>query len=210
MFILGLTGSIGMGKSTAAENFRRLGVPVHDSDATVHALMAKDGPAVAAINQAFPGVVQDGVIDRLKLGAKVFGDDPALKELEAILHPLVRVREKQFLALHGRIGTRAVVLDVPLLFETNGQLRCDAVAVVSAPYRTQRRRVMKRPGMTEEKFQNILKAQMLDQIKRNRADFVISTGLGHAHSLRIIRDIVTLIRSVPGQKWPPFWQRRRT
>lgn len=204
MFILGLTGSIGMGKSTAAADFERFRVPVHDSDAAVHAVMAKGGAAVAAIDQAFPGAVLDGVIDRQKLGAKVFGDDPALKKLEDILHPLVRIRERAFLAHHGRMGTRAVVLDVPLLFETNGQRRCDAVAVVSAPYRIQKRRVMARPGMTEEKFQNILKTQISDQIKRRRADFVVFSSLGHAHSLRTIRDIVTLIRSTRGQKWPPF------
>lgn len=209
MFILGLTGSIAMGKSTAAEDFRRLGVPVHDSDAAVHDVMAKDGAAVAAIDQAFPGVVVDGVIDRQKLGSQVFGDKPALKKLESILHPLVRDRERTFLAHHGRMGTRAVVLDVPLLFETNGQRRCDAVVVVSAPFREQKRRVMSRPGMTVEKFQNILKTQISDLNKRNRADFVVFSGLGRAHSLRTIRDIVTLIRSRQGQKWPPFGNRLR-
>ncbi|MDA8637497.1 dephospho-CoA kinase [Rhodospirillales bacterium] len=204
MFILGLTGSIGMGKSTAAADFRRFRVPVHDSDAAVHAVMAKGGAAVAEIDQAFPGVVLNGVIDRQKLGAKVFGDGPALKKLEAILHPLVRERERAFLAHHGRLGTRAVVLDVPLLFETNGQRRCDAVVVVSAPFREQKRRVMARPGMTEEKFQNILKTQISDQIKKTKADFVVYSGLGRAHSLRTIREIVTLARSKRGQKWPPF------
>lgn len=209
MFILGLTGSIGMGKSTAAADFRRLGVPVHDSDAAVHDVMAKNGAAVTAIDQAFPGVVLDGVIDRQELGSQVFGDKPALKKLESILHPLVRNREHAFLAHHGRMGTRAVVLDVPLLFETNGQRRCDAVAVVSAPFREQKRRVMARPGMTDEKFQNILKTQMSDLIKRNKADFVVLSGLGRAHSLRTIREIVTLIRSKRGQKWPPFGNRLR-
>jgi dephospho-CoA kinase len=208
MFILGLTGSIGMGKSTAAANFKRLGVPVHDSDATVHALMAKDGVAVPAIDQAFPGVV-DGVIDRQKLGAQVFGDAAALKTLESILHPLVRAREKAFLAHHCRLGTPSVVLDVPLLFETGGERRCDAVVVVSAPYREQKRRVMARPGMTAEKFENILKTQMSDQMKRKRADFVVFTGLGRAHSLRSICEIVTIVRSERGQKWPPFWQKVR-
>jgi len=198
-----------MGKSTASADFKRLGVPVHDSDAAVHAVMAKDGDAVAAIDQAFPGVVVDGVIDRQKLGGKVFGDASALKNLEGILHPLVRDRERTFLAHHGRWGTRAVVLDVPLLFETNGQRRCDAVAVVSAPYREQKRRVMARPGMTEDKFQNILKTQISDRIKQNRADFVVFSGLGHAHSLRTIREIVTLIWSKQGQKWPPFGLRLR-
>jgi len=198
-----------MGKSTASADFKRLGVPVHDSDAAVHAVMAKDGDAVVAIDQAFPGVVVNGVIDRQKLGGKVFGDASALKKLEGILHPLVRNRERAFLAHHGRMGTRAVVLDVPLLFETNGQHRCDAVAVVSAPFREQTRRVMARPGMTEEKFHNILKTQMSDQTKQNRADFVVFSGLGRAHSLRTIREIVTLIQSKQGQKWPPFGLRSR-
>lgn len=209
MFILGLTGSIGMGKSTAAANFKRLGVPVHDSDAAVHALMAKDGVAVSAIDQAFPGVVVDGVIDRQKLGAQVFGDAAALKTLESILHPLVRAREKAFLAHHCRLGTPSVVLDVPLLFETGGERRCDAVVVVSAPFREQKRRVIARLGMTAEKFENILRTQMSDQMKRKRADFVVFTGLGRAHSLRSIREIVTLVRSERGQKWPPFWQKVR-
>ncbi len=209
MFILGLTGSIGMGKSTAAADFKRLGVPVHDSDAAVHALMAKDGAAVAAIDQAFPGVVLDGVIDRQKLGVQVFSDGPALKKLEDILHPLVGDRERAFLAHHGRLGTRAVVLDVPLLFETNGQRRCDAVVVISAPFREQKRRVMGRTGMTVEKFQNILKTQISDKIKRSKADFVVFSGLGRAHSLRTIRDIVTIIRSKRGRKWPPFGNRLR-
>lgn len=209
MFILGLTGSIGMGKSAAARNFQRLGVPVHDSDAAVHAVMARDGVAVAAIDQAFPGVVYDGVIDRQKLGARVFGDDPALKKLEAILHPLARQRQNRFLIQHGRAGTPAVVLDVPLLFETNGQRRCDAVCVVSAPFREQMRRVLGRPGMTPEKFQHILNTQISDQIKRKRADFVVSTGLGHAYSLRMIGKIVTLIRREQGHKWPPFYERSR-
>lgn len=198
-----------MGKSTAAADFKRLGVPVHDSDAAVHAVMAKDGAAVAAIDDIFPDVVLDGVIDRQKLGANVFGNDQALKKLEGILHPLVREREKMFLARHCRIGTAAVVLDVPLLFETNGQRRCDAVVVVSAPFREQKRRVMARPGMSEEKFKNILKTQISDQIKIKQADFVVYSGLGRAHSLRTIRGIVTLIRSTCGQKWPPFWQRSR-
>lgn len=209
MFILGLTGSIGMGKSSAAANFKRFGVPVHDSDATVHALMAKDGVAVPAIDQAFPGVVADGVIDRQKLGAQVFADAAALKTLESILHPLVRAREKTFLSHHCRLGTPSVVLDVPLLFETGGERRCDAVVVVSAPFREQKRRVLARPGMTVEKFENILKTQMSDEMKRKRADFVVFTGLGRAHSLRSIREIVTLIRSARGQKWPPFWQKVR-
>lgn len=209
MFILGLTGSIGMGKSTAAANFKRLGVPVHDSDAAVHAVMAKNGGAVKAIDAAFPGVVRDGVIDRQKLGAKVFGDAPALRELEGILHPLARAHQLRFLARQSRAGKAAVVLDVPLLFETGGDRRCDAVAVVSAPFREQKRRVLGRPGMTPEKFEHILNTQMSDQIKRKRADFVVQTGLGRAFSLRIVTEIATLIKGQTGHKWPPFYERSR-
>jgi len=204
MFILGLTGSIGMGKSVAAGDFARLGVPVHDSDAVVHDLMYKGGDAVDEVAEAFPGVLDQGAINRGQLGKQVFGDDEALKRLERILHPKVRERETAFLAWHARQRTQAIVLDVPLLFETGGQKRCDAVAVVSAPSREQRRRVLRRPGMSEERFDKILAYQMPDVKKRQLADFVIPTGLGRAYSLQTIRKIVTIIRRSPGSKWPPF------
>jgi dephospho-CoA kinase len=204
MFILGLTGSIGMGKTVAAGDFRRLGLPVHDSDAAVHALMGPGGAAVEAVAAAFPGVVQDGAVDRAALGKRVFGDDAALRRLEAILHPMVRGRERAFLGRHARLRTPAVVLDIPLLFETGGETRCDAVCVVSAPYREQRRRVLSRPGMTEERFQGILKHQISDYLKRRAADFVIFTGLGRSHSLPIIRQIATIARATAGTHWPPF------
>ncbi|MDP4796748.1 MAG: dephospho-CoA kinase [Rhodospirillales bacterium] len=203
MFILGLTGSIGMGKTVAAGDFRRLGIPVHDSDATVHALMAKGGAAVSPVSQAFSGVLKDGAIDRRALGRRVFGDDAALKRLEAILHPMVRQQSHKFLGIHARRRTPAVVLDIPLLFESGGERRCDAVAVVSAPYREQRRRVLSRPGMTEERFQEILKHQIPDDLKRRAADFVIFTGLGRAHSLLMIRQIAKIICSSEGRHWPP-------
>jgi len=204
MFILGLTGSIGMGKTVAAGDFRRLGLPVHDSDAAVHALMARGGAAVADVGTAFPGIVRDGAVDRGALGKRVFGDDVALRTLEAILHPMVRRRERAFLGLHARLRTPAVVLDIPLLFETGGEERCDAVCVVSAPYREQRRRVLRRPGMTEARFQEVLKHQIPDYLKRRAADFVIFTGLGRAHSLPIIRRIATIAQSTAGSHWPPF------
>lgn len=204
MFILGLTGSIGMGKTVAAGDFRRLGLPVHDSDAAVHALMAKGGAAVEAVGAAFPGVVRDGAVDRGELGGRVFGDDQALKKLEAILHPLVRKQTNAFLGRHARLRTPAVVLDIPLLFETGAEERCDAVCVVSAPYREQRRRVLARPGMTEEKFQEILKHQIPDYLKRRAADFVIFTGLGRSHSLPMIRRIATIARTSAGTHWPPL------
>ena len=204
MFILGLTGSIGMGKTVAAGDFRRLGLPVHDSDAAVHALMAKGGAAVEAVGAAFPGVVRDGAVDRGELGGRVFGDDQALNKLEAILHPLVRKQTNAFLGRHARLRTPAVVLDIPLLFETGAEDRCDAVCVVSAPYREQRRRVLARPGMTEEKFQEILKHQIPDYLKRRAADFVIFTGLGRSHSLPMIRRIATIARTSAGTHWPPL------
>lgn len=194
MFILGLTGSIGMGKTIAAGDFARLGLPVHDSDATVHDLMSKGGAAVSEIAEAFPGVLVKGAIDRSLLGKHVFGDDVALKTLEKILHPKVRDRETAFLGWHVRQRTSAIVLDIPLLYETGGQKRCDAVAVVSAPYREQRRRVLSRPGMTEERMAKILTYQVPDIKKRQMADYVIQTGLGRLHSLQIIRQIVTIIK----------------
>ncbi len=209
MFILGLTGSIGMGKTVAAGDFARQGVPVHDSDAAVHDMMSKGGEAVSEVAEAFPGVLEKGAIDRGLLGKHVFGDDVALKKLEKILHPKVWEREISFLGWHARQRTPGVVLDVPLLFETGGQNRCDAVAVVSASYREQRRRVLCRPGMTEERLSKILAYQMPDVKKRQMADFVIHTGLGRSHSLQKIRQIVTIIRQRPGTHWPPVMQNRR-
>ena len=208
MFILGLTGSIGMGKTFAAGGFRRLGVPVHDSDAAVHALMARGGAAVSAVAASFPGVVSEGAVDRKKLGAQVFGDHAALRRLEAILHPLVRAQETRFLKFHARLRTRLVVLDIPLLFETGGERRCDAVCVVSAPARIQRTRVLARPGMTEERLDDILKHQISDYNKHRAADFVVNSGLGPTYALRQIARIATIAGSYTGRHWPPFPMRR--
>ena len=188
MILVGLTGSIGMGKSTAAQALKRLGLPVHDADAVVHRLLAPGGRAVAAVLVAFPDVgTPDGSIDRRKLGAQVFGDAAALKRLEAILHPLVRTAKRRFLAAAARRRRRVVVLDVPLLYETGGERACDAVLVVSAPRFLQRQRVMARPGMTPEKFQGILAKQMPDAEKRRRTRYVIPTGLGRRVSLDRLR-----------------------
>lgn len=165
MVIVGLTGSIGMGKSTAAAQLRRLGVAVHDADAVVHRLLGRGGRAVAPIAAAFPGVVVDGAVDRRALGARVFGDGPALRRLEAILHPLVRDAEQAFLRRSSRRRLSLVALDVPLLFETCGQRRCNAVIVVSAPAFLQRQRVLGRPAMTPEKLQAVLRQQMPDAEK---------------------------------------------
>lgn len=208
MFILGLTGSIGMGKTFAAGGFRRLGVPVHDSDAAVHALMVRGGAAVEAVGASFPGVVTDGAVDRKKLGAKVFGDKAALRRLEAILHPLVRAQETAFLKFHARLRSPLVVLDIPLLFETGGERRCDAVCVVSAPARIQRARVLARPGMTEERLGEIQKHQISDYKKRRAADFVVNSGLGPSYALRQITRIATIAGSHTGRHWPPFPMRR--
>jgi dephospho-CoA kinase len=194
MKILGLTGSIGMGKSTAAAMLRRLGVPVHDADATVHALFACGGKAVALVDAAFPGVVRDGAVDRVALGAKVFGDETALKRLEAIVHPLVRAAERDFLARHRRRRTRLVVLDIPLLFETHGETRCDMVAVVSAPTFLQAARVLARPGMTRARLDVVLAKQMPDGQKRRRADVIIPTGLGKGPALKRLKALVAILR----------------
>ena len=195
MLVVGLTGSIGMGKSTAAVALRRLGLPVHDADAAVHRLMARGGAAVQAVAAAFPGVERDGAIDRKLLGARVLGDPAALKRLEAILHPLVRRETWQFLAQQARLRQPLVVLDIPLLYETGAERRCDVVIVVSAPAFIQRARVLARPGMTDARLQAILNRQMPDAEKRRRADFVVQTGLTKAHALRQLRSIVTLLRS---------------
>jgi len=201
MFILGLTGSIGMGKTTAAAAFRRQGVPVHDADATVHRLLACGGAAVDPVSESFPGCVTNGSVDRRLLGARVFGDTPAIRVLEGILHPLVRTEEQNFLRKQAAHGAPLVVLDIPLLFETGADERCDAVAVVSAPSFVQRQRVMARPGMTAEKVASIMARQMPDTDKCSRADFIIQTGQGRAFALRQIKEIVTLARARRGNKW---------
>jgi dephospho-CoA kinase len=194
VYVLGLTGSIGMGKSTAAAMFRRLGVPVHDADAAVHRLFARDRATVAAIAAAFPGTVTDGAVDRQALGAQVFGDPVARRRLEAILHPRVRAATRRFLQRYARAGTPLVVLDIPLLFETGGDRHVDAVVVVSAPAFLQRQRVMRRPGMTAEKFAGILRSQMPDREKRRLADYVVETGISKHYTWCKIRRIVGRLR----------------
>jgi dephospho-CoA kinase len=176
MLVLGLTGSVGMGKSTTAGFFVEAGVPVHDADAAVHRLYA--GEAVPLIEAAFPGTTSGGTVDRTLLARRVLGDPVALKRLEAIVHPLVQASERRFLADAEARGDKVVVLDIPLLFETAGEQRVDAVVVVSAPAAVQRARVMERPGMTAEKFDAILAQQMPDAEKRRRADFVVDTSQG--------------------------------
>lgn len=176
MIVLGLTGSIGMGKSTTADLFRAAGVPVHDADATVHALYR--GPAVAPIEAAFPGTTVDGVVDRTRLSARVLGDPDAVARLEAIVHPLVRAAETAFRTGARTAGRRIVVLDVPLLLETGGGDRVDAVVTVTAPAEVQRARVLARPGMTDETLARILARQMPDADKRRRSHFLVDTSRG--------------------------------
>jgi dephospho-CoA kinase len=190
--ILGLTGSVGMGKSATAAMFRARGVPVHDADRSVHELYR--GAAVAPVEAAFPGVAVDGTIDRARLGPRVFGDDDAMRRLEAIVHPLVHEAEARFLARHE--AAPLVVLDIPLLFETGRDADCDLVAVVSAPEAVQRERVLARPGMDEARLAAVLARQMPDAEKRRRAHVVIDTGGGFDTTQAEVDD---LIRALAGR-----------
>jgi len=199
MIVLGLTGSIGMGKSNAAVVLRRMGVPLFDADLAVHRLLAPGGAGAAPVAAAFPGMRDKaGGIDRALLGRRVFGDDLALRRLEGILHPLVRQAEKRFV---GRARSRRVplvVLDVPLLLESGGERRCDYVLVVSAPAFLQRQRVIRRPGMSEARYAAVLGRQMPDREKRRRADFVVATGLGKGMTLRRLQAVVRLLHARGG------------
>ncbi len=194
MRILGLTGSVGMGKSTAAAMLRRMGVPVYDADAAVHRMMAEGGIAVTPVAAAFPGVARNGAIDRAALGKRVFGDDAAMKRLEAIIHPLVRQDERRFLNEMRRRGAKLVVMDVPLLFESGRQHRYDATMVMTAPEFLQRARVLARPGMTPTVLAAIKARQMPDAQKRRRADFVVPSGLGRAVTWRRLRRVLRKFR----------------
>lgn len=195
MIVLGLTGSIAMGKSTAAAMFRALGVPVFDADAAVHRLLGRGGEAVAAVAAAFPGVVVEGAIDRRALAARVFGDGAALARLEAVLHPAVARARRRFLGRCRRRKVPVVVLDIPLLFETGGERYCDLVAVVSAPRLVQEQRLLRRPGMDRARLAAIRARQMPDHAKRRRADAVIPSGLGKAVTRRAIAAIVAALRA---------------
>jgi dephospho-CoA kinase len=198
MFILGLTGSMGMGKSTAANFFREAGVPVNDSDAVVHRLY--EGDAVAPVEAAFPGVTADGRIDRAKLAAQLVGKPDAIKKLEAIVHPLVRAVTARFVAEQAARGARIVVLDIPLLFETGGEKNVDAVVVVSAPAEVQRARLIGRPGMTAEKLDALLARQMPDAEKRARAHFVVDSSGGFDSARAQVLGILRAVASLPGQR----------
>jgi len=199
MIILGLTGSIGMGKSATAAMFAEAGVPVHDADATVHDLY--DGEAVPAIEAAFPGSTANGQVDRVKLSAQVVGHPAALKKLEAIVHPMVVEKREFFLDAAKADGAAVALLDIPLLYETGADAMCDAVVVVSAPAHVQRERVLDRPGMTAERFESLLLRQIPDDEKRRRADFVVDTSQGfdkaRAQVADILRTVVTMYPSRP-------------
>jgi dephospho-CoA kinase len=202
MILLGLTGSIGMGKSTTAAMFADEGIPVYDADAAVHDLYAAGGAAVAPVEAAFPGVAMNGAIHRGRLGERVLNDPEALKRLEAIVHPMVGAHRQDFFARAGSAGAKIVVLDVPLLFETGGDKAMSAVAVVSAPAQVQRERVLARPGMTAEKLDAILKRQTPDAEKRARADFVIDTGHGLEEARIQVRAILQTLAD-------PAWRSTR-
>lgn len=190
MIVIGLTGSIGMGKSETARMFAEQGVPVSESDAIVHRLYEKDGAAVAPVAAAFPDVVADGRIDRQKLARHLAGNARDFARLEAIVHPLVRADQENFLIEARRQKARLAVLDIPLLFETGRDRDVDRIVVVSAPADVQRRRVLARPGMTEEKFASVLARQLPDGEKRARADFIVDSAHGFDHARRQVRGII--------------------
>jgi dephospho-CoA kinase len=198
MFVLGLTGSLGMGKSTTARFFAEEGVPVHDADAVVHRVY--EGEAAAAIEAAFPGTTTAGKVDREKLAARVLGDVGALTRLEAIVHPLVQEAERRLLAEAEARGEKVAVLDIPLLFETGGEERVDAVVVVSAPADVQRARTLGRPGMTVDKLDAILARQMPDHEKRRRADFVVDTSRGFEAARAKVRAILDAVATMPKRR----------
>ena len=197
MFIIGLTGSIAMGKTTTARLFAEEGVPVHDADAAVHELY--EGEAAAAIEAAFPGVAKNGKVDRAALGQRVLSDPAALQRLEAIVHPLVREAEQRFLKAAEAAGAKVVVLDIPLLLETASASRVDAVVVVSAPAEIQRERVLER-GVSAERFEALLARQMPDDEKRRRADFVVDSSQGIEHARAQVRNILAAVANMPARR----------
>jgi dephospho-CoA kinase len=209
MIIIGLTGSIGMGKTTAGAMLRRLGVPVYDADAAVHQIFARGGGAVEPVGEAFPGTLKDGAVDRDALSKAVLGDPEKLKRLEAIVHPQVHKVQRDFLRRAARRRADIVALDIPLLFETGGEDRCDVTILVSAPRDVQARRVLARPGMSEEKFASILSHQMSDYEKRKRADFIVLTGLDKGRTMGQLASIVRTLRGREGSHWPPRPRIRR-
>ena len=202
MITVGLTGSIGMGKSATAAMFEAEGCPVYDADAEVHKVYGPGGAAVGPLGEAFPGVVKDGSVDRAALSARVVGDDAAMNRLNRIVHPLLGAGRRNFFARAEAAGAEIVVLDIPLLFETGGERNVDAVVVVSAPADVQRQRVLAREGMSEAKLDGILARQMADAEKRARAHFVVDTGRGFDAARAQVRDIIAALKR-------PGWRERR-
>lgn len=198
MFVLGLTGSLGMGKSTTARFFAEEGVPVYDADAAVHRLY--DGEAAGAIETAFPGTAPGGKVDRGRLAARVVDDPAALQRLENIVHPLVRAAETAFLEQAEAAGAKVAVLDIPLLLETGGDRRVDAIVVASAPVDVQRARVLERPGMTTDKLDALLARQLSDADKRARADFIVDTSLGFDAARHRVREILQAVATMPKRR----------
>jgi len=198
MLLLGLTGSIGMGKSTTADMFRAEGAPVYDSDRLVHDIY--DGPAAMEIERAFPGATAGGAVDRNRLASLVLGDAEAMKRLEAIVHPLVWEGRRRFLEEQARKGVKIAVLDIPLLFETGADKDVDAIVVVTAPKSLQRARVLARANMTEEKFESILARQTPDEEKRRRADFIVYTDAGLEAARGEVRGILKTLQAREAQK----------
>lgn len=199
MLLVGLTGSIGMGKSKSAELFEAEGLPVYDADASVHALYEKGGVAVALLSDFFPEAIKDGAVDRTILGQLVLNDSEKLQKLESIVHPLAGQMQKEFLELQEASGKQAVILDIPLLLEKNAEGLVDVVVVVSTTPEVQKKRVLERPGMTEEKFLSILSKQMPDSEKREKADFVVDSTISEADAQRQIRDIIKKLDSFPAR-----------
>jgi dephospho-CoA kinase len=201
MLILGLTGSIGMGKTATARAFAEAGVPVHEADAVVHRLY--EGEAVSAIERAFPGTIVNGTVDRARLSKMVIGDPAAFARLEAIVHPLVRASTERFLAEAAARAARVVILDIPLLLETGGEKRVDAVVLVSAPRDVQRVRVLARADMTSEKLDAILAKQMPDSEKRRRAHFIVDTSRSLDSAKAQVRGILRAVAAIPGRQSLP-------
>jgi len=199
VYKLGLTGSIGMGKSTTANMFRDSGIPVFDSDAAVHALYARGGEAVPLIEAAFPGSIEDGEVSRAKLSAALADDVSGFDRLNAIVHPLVAAKRQDFLEVARQAGAPIVVLDIPLLFETGAETSVDGILVVTAPEAVQRERVMAREGMTEAKFQQILSRQVPDAEKRKRADFLIDTSLGFEAARKSVEELIAGLKAASNQ-----------
>ena len=198
MIVLGVTGSIAMGKSTVSTMLSHLNNPLHDADKTVHDLMSVNGKAYHEIAKNFPGAIRVNGVDRTKLGQEVFGNPEKLRQLENILHPLVREARNRFIRRQSRYKSRLVILDVPLLYETGSDKDCDKVLVVSAPYFIQKQRALARYGMTQTKFHDILKRQLPDHDKRRRADFIVPTGLGKAYTYRALKRLIRDLIQVKG------------